>query len=141
MSLLGKLALLFRRGQFDQELDEEMAFHREQMERELREQGKTLDEARYAAMRQFGNTARMRERSHEAIAFSMEIVLQDVRFALRQMKRNPGFAVTAVLVLALGIGASTAIFGFVDAALIRPLPYAQPSQQWASGTTFLIWIT
>jgi predicted permease len=128
MSFLRKLALWFRRGQFGQELEEEMAFHREQMERELREQGKTRDEAGYAAMRQFGNTARIRERSHEVIAFSMETVLQDVRFALRQMKRNPGFAVTAVLVLALGIGASTAIFGFVDAALIRPLPYARPSQ-------------
>ena len=100
MSFLRKLALWFRRGQFGQELEEEMAFHREQMERELREQGKTRDEAGYAAMRQFGNTALIRERSHEVIAFSMETVLQDVRFALRQMKRNPGFAVTAVLVLA-----------------------------------------
>ncbi|MGC2620743.1 MAG: ABC transporter permease [Acidobacteriaceae bacterium] len=127
-SMVRKLALLLRRGQFGRELDEEMAFHREQMERELREQGNTREEARYAAIRQFGNTARMRERSHEAIGFSMETVAQDVRFALRQMKRNPGFAVTAMLVLTLGIGASTAIFGFVDAALIRPLPYAQPSQ-------------
>ncbi|HZZ40804.1 MAG TPA: ABC transporter permease [Acidobacteriaceae bacterium] len=127
-SMLRKLALLFRRGQFGQELDEEMAFHQEQMERELREQGKTREEARYAAMRTFGNTERMRERSHDAIGFSMETVAQDVRFSLRQMKRNPGFAVTAVLVLTMGIAASTAIFGFVDAALIRPLPYAQPSQ-------------
>ncbi|MFZ0630486.1 MAG: ABC transporter permease [Acidobacteriaceae bacterium] len=127
-SVLRKLALLFRRGQFGEELDEEMAFHREQMERELREQGKTREEARYAAMRQFGNPTRMRERSHEAIGFSMETVAQDLRFALRQMKRNPGFAVTGVVVLALGIGASTAIFGFVDAALIRPLPYARPNQ-------------
>ena len=132
MNVLGrftmKLLLLAGRGKFRHELAEEMAFHREQMERELREQGKTGDEAGYAAMRQFGNTALIQDRSHEVIAFSMETVLQDVRFALRQMKRNPGFAVTAVLVLALGIGASTAIFGFVDAALIRPLPYTQPSQ-------------
>jgi predicted permease len=128
MSMLRKLALLIRRGQFGKELDEEMAFHREQMERELREQGKTREEAYYAAMRQFGNATRMKESSHEVMRLRMETVLQDVRFALRQMKRNPGFAVTAVLVLALGIGASTAIFGFADAALIRPLPYAQPNQ-------------
>ena len=58
----------------------------------------------------------------------MENVLQDVRYALRQLRKSPGFAVTAILILTIGIGASTAIFGFVDAALIRPLPYAHPER-------------
>jgi len=58
----------------------------------------------------------------------MENVLQDVRYALRQLRKSPGFAITAILILTIGIGASTAIFGFVDAALIRPLPYANPSR-------------
>ncbi len=126
--LLKKMAALMRRTRFNGELDEEMAFHREQIEEQFRKRGMSAEEAHYAAMRQFGNTTRMKERSHEVMRLRLETVLQDVRFALRQMKRNPGFAMTAVLVLALGIGASTAIFGFVDAALIRPLPYAQPNQ-------------
>src|SRR5690349_4578284 len=58
----------------------------------------------------------------------MENVIQDVRYSLRQLRKSPGFAITAILILTLGIGASTAIFGFVDAALIRPLPYKNPSQ-------------
>jgi predicted permease len=126
--LLKKLATLMRRPQFDRELDEEMTFHRQQIEEDLRDQGLSAEEARYAAMRQFGNVTRMKEQSREVVGFRMETAAQDVRFATRQMKRNPGFAVTAVLVLALGIVASTAIFAFVDAALIRPLPYAQPNR-------------
>ena len=88
----------------------------------------TAEEARFAAARQFGNATRMRERSYEVMGFRMETVAQDLRFAMRQMGRDPGFAVTAMLMLALGIGASVAIFAFVDAALIRPLPYAQPNR-------------
>src|SRR5579872_7492008 len=123
-----RLAALVRRDRFAGDLEEEMAFHREQMEAELRAGGMSAEEAHFAAMRRFGNVPRLEERSHEVVGFRWETVAQDVRFALRQMRRSPGFAVTAVLMLALGIGASTAIFGFVDAALIRPLPYAQPNR-------------
>jgi len=123
-----KLALLFRRRRFNSELDEEMAFHREQVEKDLIADGMPAKAARYAAMRQFGNATRVRERSHEVVRFKMETVVQDLRFALRQLRKNPGFALTAILILALGIGASVAIFAFVDAALVKPLPYAEPTR-------------
>lgn len=132
MSALGhwarKMAILFRRNQFAEELKEEIAFHQQHVEQDMREQGMSADEARHAAARQFGNTLQIRERSHEVMGFRWETVIKDVRFALRQLVRQPAFAVTAIAMLALGMGASTAIFGFVDAALIQPLPYAQPNQ-------------
>jgi predicted permease len=123
-----KLAILFGRQRFSRELDEEMAFHRAQATEELTAAGMTPEAARYAAMRQFGNATRLKEKSHEVVGFHAETVLQDLNFALRQLRRNPGFAATAVLILALGIGASVAIFAFVDAALIKPLPYPNPTR-------------
>jgi macrolide transport system ATP-binding/permease protein len=126
--LLRKLLLLFRRRRFRSELDEEMAFHREEAERELVESGLSSQVAHTAAMRRFGNPARLREDSHRAIAFRSETILQDLRFALRQLRKNPGFALTAIFTLALGITSSVSIFAFVDAALIKPLPYKDPTK-------------
>lgn len=111
-----------RREKFAGELEEEMAFHREQMEKELRAGGMSAEEARYAAMRQFGNEARLRDRSHEVVRFRVETFAQDVRFALRQVKRSPGFAVTAVLMLALGIGAMITVAIWTNAVLFDPWP-------------------
>src|ERR1700744_6401050 len=127
-TFLKKISLLFRRNRFRSELDEEMEFHRAQVEREFVDNGMTPQEAYYAAKRQFGNATRLREKSEEVVGFRMETVIQDLGFALRQLRKNPGFGVTAMLILALGIGVSDAIFGFVDAALIEPLPFAQPDR-------------
>jgi macrolide transport system ATP-binding/permease protein len=126
--LLRKLGRIFGRGRFRSELEEEMAFHRAQLERELVAGGMRADEARRRSGVQFGNAARMREESQEVIGFRAETVMQDVRFALRQLRKNPGFAATAVVILALGIASSVAIFAFVDAALIKPLPYEKPGR-------------
>ena len=126
--LLHKLSLLLRRNKFHSELDEEMAFHRAQAEKGFAADGMSPRAARLAAARQFGNAERLKENSHEVIGFRFETVAQDLRFALRQLRKNPGFAITATLILALGIGASVAIFGFVDAALIKPLPYVDSSR-------------
>ena len=126
-----KLSLLLGRGKFRRELDEEMAFHRAETEKELIAEGMSPDAARYAAMRQLGNARRVHDESHQVVGFRIETVLQDVRFALRQMKRNPGFALTAILILGLGMGVSIAIFGFVDAALLEPLPFTNPDRLMA----------
>src|SRR5580693_2458840 len=118
---LKKLSILFSRKRFRRELDEEMSFHREQAERELIAGGMAPEAAHYAAIRRFGNSTRLTERSHEQVGFRLETIAQDIRFTLRQLRRNQGFAVTAILILALGMGVSVAIFAFVDSALLKPL--------------------
>jgi macrolide transport system ATP-binding/permease protein len=123
-----KLAILFGRGRFQSDLDEEMAFHRTEAEKALVAEGMPPAAARYAARRQFGNSSVLKEQSHEVVGFRMETVVQDLRFAARQIRKNPGFALTAISILALGMGVSVAIFGFVDAALLEPLPYERPNQ-------------
>src|SRR5580692_2824381 len=123
-----KAGTLLHRERFNSELEEEMSFHREQKEKELREAGVAPEAAHRAAAREFGNPTRLKEQSYEVMGFRFETVWQDLHFALRQLRRSPGFTLTAVLMLALGIGASVAIFAFVDAALIRPLPYKDPTR-------------
>jgi predicted permease len=123
-----RFGTLFRRKRFGSELDEEMAFHREQAEREFIAGGMTPEGARYAAMRQFGNATRMKEKSHEVVGFSFESVIQDVRYALRQLASNPGFTAVITLTLALSIGANSAIFSVIDGVLLKPLPYPRSEQ-------------
>jgi macrolide transport system ATP-binding/permease protein len=127
-SFMTKLSFLIGRRRYTNDLTEEMAFHREQAEREFIAGGMTPEAARYAAMQQFGNSTRFKERSHEEVGFSLESVVQDLRFAQRQLHKNPGFTATVLVILTLGIGSSVAIFAFVDAALIKPLPYKDPTR-------------
>ena len=126
--LFRKLCLFLSREQFNDELAEEMAFHRQEAEKQFIADGMTPEAAHDAAARQFGNATRLKERSHEAIEFRLETAVQDVRYALRQLRRNPGFAATAIVVLALGIGATTAIFSAVNPILFQPLPYPHSNQ-------------
>ena len=128
MRWVRKLALLLGRGRFRSDLEEEMAFHRAHAAQDLVDGGMRPEAARTAAARQFGNTTRLREQSEEMVGFRVETIWQDVRFALRQLRKNPGFGLAAVLILALGMGVSVAIFGFVDAALVQPLPFATPNR-------------
>ena len=123
-----KAGIFLRREKFNSELEEEMSFHREQKEKELLESGVAPDTVHHAAAREFGNPTRLREQSYEVLGFRFETIFQDLHFALRQLRRSPGFTLTAILMLALGIGASVALFAFVDAALIKPLPYKDPAR-------------
>lgn len=120
-----KLTFLFQRKKFTSELEEEMAFHREQSQQQLETDGMSSAAARDAARRQFGNTALLKEKSVETVGFRFETLWQDFRYGLRQLEKSPGFSTTAVLVLALGIGATTAIFSALNPILFEPLPYPQ----------------
>jgi putative ABC transport system permease protein len=123
-----RLGFLARRERYNRELDEELSFHRQQLEKDLRADGMDAEEARYAARRRFGNELRLKEQSHDVIGFTIEGVIQDIRYAFRQLRKNPGFATTAVVILALGIGAITAIFSAVNPILFKTLPYPQANR-------------
>ena len=123
--LFRKLWMLIRRERFREELDEEMAFHRAQTEKEFAQGGMTAKEARQAAARQFGNAESLKERSSEVVGFRFETVLQDLRYAARQLMLNPGFTAVITLTLALSIGANSAIFSVIDAVLLKALPYPE----------------
>lgn len=136
---LKKLWFFLRREQFQSDLAEEMTFHREQAEKQFQSDGMSSESAHYAAARQFGNCTRLKEQSREIVEFRFETVLQDIRYALRQLRKNPGFGCIAILVLALGMCASISIFAFVDAALIKPLPYPNPTRlvEFTESHTFI----
>ena len=123
-----RLGMFLHRDRYRTDLDEEMQFHREHVERDLIADGMSPASAKTAAARQFGNATQLREESHNVIAFRWETVLQDLRYAFRQFRQHPGFAITAVFILAVGMGVSVAISAFVDAALIQPLPYLSPNR-------------
>ena len=125
--LRNKLRFPLRRGRFDGELTEEMDFHREMLELEKTRRGMASEAAAVSARRQLGNTTLAGEYSREVwIIAWLDTLAADVRYAVRTMKANRTFSALAILSLALGIGANTAIYSFMDSILFRSLPVSDP---------------
>ncbi len=129
MALIRRIRNLLSRSKMEREINAELQAHIEMRIEDNLAEGMSREQARRDAFVRFGSPTATKERvAGMDAALGLDSIWSDIRFSCRQLLRNPSFAVTAILVLALGIGASVAIFAFVDAALIKPLPYKHPGR-------------
>jgi predicted permease len=128
-AVLIKAQMLFTRRRAATRLDDELRFHLERQVAENLAAGMSPDQARYAAMRAFGNAALVRDQARATWNWAwLESLLHDLRYSFRTLRRTPGFAAIAILVIALGIGANVALFTVVRNVLLKPLPYHDPDR-------------
>ncbi len=128
-TLLQRVASLFRRRALDYQLDEELRFHLDMETDANRRRGMTAKAAEQAAHREFGGVERTKEIYRDRRGLPMlELLFRDLLYGLRTLRRSPGFTAVAVLSLALGIGANTAIFTLIDAVMLRQLPVRSPNE-------------
>ncbi|HVQ15459.1 MAG TPA: ABC transporter permease, partial [Vicinamibacterales bacterium] len=124
-----RLGALFGRRRLQSRADEELQFHLTMLEQRLVDSGVHPTEARIHARRQFGNITLLRERTLDSWRYAfIDTLVRDLRYAVRTLRKYPGFSGTAILILTVSIGASTAIFSAFDALVLRPLPYTAPEQ-------------
>src|SRR5215471_2263298 len=122
---------LFQKEKRDARMDDEMRSHIEMQTQENIEAGMNPEDARYAALRQFGWVEAIQDRCRDQRGVNwMENFWQDVRYGTRTLRKSPGFTAVAVLTLAFAIGANSAIFSLIHAALLRELPFPEPGQLW-----------
>jgi predicted permease len=124
-----KLLNLFRRRRHEREMDDEMRFHIDMEAAELERSGLSRDEARRRALATFGGVQRYKEEGRESRGGTrLEDLSRDVRYALRSLRRTPGFTVVVLLTIALGVAANSSIFGIAHGILFKPLPYRDPAR-------------
>jgi predicted permease len=124
-----RIKMFLQRDQFDANLEEEMRLHLELRQQQQIATGVSPESARFAARRMFGNETAIKEKSHMSWGWNwLETLMQDTVYGIRSMLRSPALVAVALLSLALGIGANTAIFSLLDAVMLRSLPIKQPSE-------------